>query len=355
VAFTTANWNVFRDVTITGVADTDVANENVTITATSAGLTTLTASVAVTDDDVLGIAASPTNLSLGEAGSGTFRVHLTAAPAGTVTVTVTNPDAGAVAVSTTSLTFTTANFATDQTVTVFGVADADVGNESVPLTLSSSGLANVTVTASVTDDDLQAFVVTPTALTISEGNTGSFTVALAFQPVSNVNVAISATNTAVAGVTVTNLTFTAANYNVPQTVGVNAVADADFNFNSAGINVLATGIITRSVTVTVREPGIIDAINNPTPSFCIFDATSIGVRLAGNPLGSLALSISTSVRVSAAPTDLQFDATNFSAYQFVDITGNSAGSGSLTIHGSGLTTRMTTFFVLAANAPACDF
>src|SRR5205814_862212 len=100
-------------------------------------------------------------------------------PPGPVTVTLTNPDTGAITLSASTLSFTTANYATDQIVTITGVQDIDVGNESVPITLSASGMANVTVTATVIDDDIQAFVVAPTSMTVSEGANGSFNVSLA--------------------------------------------------------------------------------------------------------------------------------------------------------------------------------
>lgn len=356
LVFTTANWNVTQDVTVSGVEDPDTVADTITFTATSAGLTTKTASVTVNDNDILGIAASPTNLFLTEGGtSQTFNVHLTALPAGNVTVTINNPDTTAVSVSTTSLLFTPANYNVDQAVTVTSVQDNDVGGEVVPIGLSAPGLANVTVTANVTDDDIQQIIVTPGSITVNENITATLNVSLAFAPVGTTTVSLASSNTAVIGTSATSLTFTAANFNVLQPVTLTPVADADFNFNTAQINVTSPGITSQVVPVTVREPGLIDAINNPFPSFCPADGTSVGIRLAGNPLGPVTLNITTTAAVSATPTSLVFDNTNFSTYQNVDITSNSTGSATLTARITGLSAKTTTFTVLIPTSPTCLF
>ncbi|MBF2759118.1 MAG: hypothetical protein ISN28_02430, partial [Ectothiorhodospiraceae bacterium AqS1] len=79
-------------------------------------------------------------LAIDEGGTGTFTVKLgaTPTPASNVTVTITSADTGAVTVNPPSLTFTTSNFTTAQTVTVTGVEDDNDGdNESVVLTVSA--------------------------------------------------------------------------------------------------------------------------------------------------------------------------------------------------------------------------
>lgn len=357
LTFTTANWNVAQNVTVTGVEDADTVADSATITATSAGLTTRTSAVTINDNDVLGIAASPANLFLtegGAAGTATFNVHLTAQPAANVTVTIANPDATAVTLSTTSLVFTPGNFGADQSVTVTSLQDVDVGNEAVPIGLSAPGVATVTVTANVTDDDVQSFVVQPGAITVNEGGTATLNVALAFAPVGPTTVTVGSTNTGVVGTSVTQLTFTPANYNMLQAVTVTPVADADFNFNTAQINVTSPGIPAVAVPVTVREPGIIDAIDNPDPVFCRFGTIQVGIRLAGNPLTPLTVTLSTTTAISATPTSLVFDGTNFSSYQFVDIDGNFPGTATLTARSTGLTAQTTTFTVLQPTAPQCQ-
>lgn len=104
-------------------------------------------------EDIQAIRTTADVLAIGEAGSGTFGVRLAFAPPGDVTVSVVSSDAGAASVSPPSLVFTPSNFPVFQTVTVGGVADPDVLNETVTIVLSTPGVDFKFVTANVTDDD----------------------------------------------------------------------------------------------------------------------------------------------------------------------------------------------------------
>ena len=82
-------------------------------------------------------------------------------PSADVSVSVTSGDPGAATVDLASLTFTTTDWGTAQTVTVSGVADDDGADESLSVGLSATGgdYANKTasVAVSVTDDDDREF------------------------------------------------------------------------------------------------------------------------------------------------------------------------------------------------------
>ena len=69
--------------------------------------------------------------------------------------------------------------------------------------------------------------VSPTSLTVTEGATGTYTVALRAQPSDNVMVAISSDNSDVTVAPTTPLTFTASNWETPQMVTVSAAQDTD--------------------------------------------------------------------------------------------------------------------------------
>ncbi len=80
--------------------------------------------VTVTDDDAAGITVSETTLTVAEAaGTGTFTVVLQSQPTANVTIAVSSDATGNATVSPASLTFTSGNWATAQTVTVTGVDD----------------------------------------------------------------------------------------------------------------------------------------------------------------------------------------------------------------------------------------
>ena len=124
------------------------------MTLSAPGLVSRTVAVTVTDDDTQDITLSTVNLNVGEAGSGTFTVRLAFQPSANVTVSVSSANSAKATATPATLTFTPANYATPQTVTVGGVNDGDVNNESVDVTLSAPGLVSRTVAVTVIDDDI---------------------------------------------------------------------------------------------------------------------------------------------------------------------------------------------------------
>ena len=112
-----------------------------------------------------GVTLSPTTVAVGEAGTAAYTVVLDAAPTGNVTVTPASGDTAAATVSTpatdNTLTFTTTNWDTPQSVTVAGVADDDADDETVTVshTVSGGGYGSVSagsVTVKVDDDESNA-------------------------------------------------------------------------------------------------------------------------------------------------------------------------------------------------------
>ena len=71
----------------------------------------------------------------------------------TVTSTAGTGDTNLTVSGGASLTFTPANWSTPQNVTVSAAQDADTTNGTRPITVASTGLPSVTVTATEADDD----------------------------------------------------------------------------------------------------------------------------------------------------------------------------------------------------------
>ena len=100
--------------------------------------------------------------------------------------------------------------------------------------------------------------VTPTDLTIAEGSSGTYTVALDTQPSGDVIVAIvdPTDNTDVTAEPAA-LTFTTSNWTSAQTVTVSAIQDADMDDDTATVTHTVSGygtvVTAASVTVTVSE------------------------------------------------------------------------------------------------------
>jgi hypothetical protein len=197
-----------------------------------------------TDDDTAGITVTPsTGLTVTEAlGAGhttTFTVVLTAQPTASVVVGLSSSDATEGTVAPASLTFSTANWATPQTVTITGVNDAiDDGNVSFSIVTAAAVTADTTysgmnaadASVSNTDDDTAAITVTPTSgLTVTEvagvGNTATFTVVLTAEPTADVVIGLSSSDTTEGTVSPSFLSFTASDWMIPQTVTVTGVDD----------------------------------------------------------------------------------------------------------------------------------
>ena len=168
-------------------------------------------------------------------------------------LTVTSGDTGEATVTST-LTFSPLNWDTPQTVTVTGVDDSLIdGNIDSTITIAVidaisdddfDAVADQTVTATTTDDDVAGFTVAETggSTEVAEsGTTDTFTVVLDAQPASDVVLDITSSDTGEATVTST-LTFTPANWDTPQTVTITGVDD----------NII-DGTISSTVTVTVDD------------------------------------------------------------------------------------------------------
>src|SRR5439155_1343286 len=139
-------------------------------------------------------------------------------------------------VSASSVTFTSANWNVAQVITLTGHDDAiDDGNIGYSITIAAvtsadstyNGINAADVAAVNTDDDTAGITISPTSgLTTTEaGGAATFTVVLNSQPTANVTVPISSSNAGEGAVSTASLTFTAANWNTPQTVTVTGIDD----------------------------------------------------------------------------------------------------------------------------------
>lgn len=166
------------------------------------------------DDDAKGVTLSATTATATEGSvTGSFTIRLNSEPVGTATVVVAftpdaqvqvDTDAGTAGFQTT-VTFTTANWGTAQTVTVSAVDDPDIeGTHSGSITGLvqvgsgdySSGVSIPTVTCTVSDNDSAGLTVVPTTtllsrqLTTEAGGTATFGVRLNSRPPSGQTVTL---------------------------------------------------------------------------------------------------------------------------------------------------------------------
>ena len=238
--FTTGNWNTNQTVTLTGVDDRAVddnqdylvrLNPNAAATDAYSLAPRAQALMRTTDTNTAGLTVSETAVSTSEA-SGTartddFTVRLDTIPSATVTVEVASSAADEAGVSPASIKFGAAADADNsifawndpQTVTVTGADDdAQDGSQTYSVTLDPSssdtnydGLDTVSVSGTNADDDDAALTVSKTSVSTGEdGTTDDFTVRLATEPTATVTVTVTSSKTTEATVSPGTLRFAAA-------------------------------------------------------------------------------------------------------------------------------------------------
>ena len=227
--------------------------------------------VTIRDDDTAGVTVTPTEVSVVEGQSGSYRVVLDSQPTGDVTITVSGYSGTDITPSPASLTFTPGNWNIAQVVTVTAAHDGDsTAPPDITLTHTVSGgdyegLKADDVVVSITEDDEPGVTVSESELSIEEGASATYTVVLDTEPTADVTVAIAGhadTDITLSGDTLTDdtLTFTADDWNTAQTVTVTAAQDDDaVDEEEATLTHTATGgdydAVTADVVVTITDNG----------------------------------------------------------------------------------------------------
>ena len=266
-------------VVITGVSGTPAVSVNAT-----------PAVITIDDDDLPVILFSPAAVNMAEGSTATIDVWLQNAPAGSVTINVSTLMAGLLNISPVTLTFNSSNYSTHQVITLQAAENSFLGDQSDNVILSVNDalsfdpfdpLPDINIPVNIVNNDVASIVVNPTSVTVAENSTATFTVTLAAAPPSgSVVVDLVSNNTAVATINISQLTFTTANYNVPQTITVtgsnnNTVPDASTTISlavndalsydgydgvTATVNVNVTnddlaGFTVTPLTLTINEGG----------------------------------------------------------------------------------------------------
>ena len=355
LTFTAANWNQAQTVTVAAASDDDTADDALTLSHTAAGADygSISADLAVTiaDDDTPGVVIDPPrSLSVTEGGTAEFTVRLASEPASDVSVAISGYSgtdlsvSGATLTADFKLTFTAANWNQPQTVTVAVGSDDDTVDDFVTLTATAAraGLSSTSADLAVTiaDDDTPGVVIDPPrSLSVTEGGTAEFTVRLASEPASDVSVAISGysgTDLSVSGATLTadfKLTFTAANWNQPQTVTVAVGSDDDTvdDFVTLTATAARAGLSSTSadLAVTIADDDTPGVVIDPPRSLSVTEGgtAEFTVRLASEPASDVSVAISgysgTDLSVSGATLTadfkLTFTAANWNQPQTVTV------------------------------------
>jgi hypothetical protein len=306
LTFTNANWSTPQTITVQGADDALVdGNQPFTITlgATASADPVYSGTfnppdVTFTniDNDAAGVtvSAGSTMLVSENLNTSSFVVVLNSQPTNNVTIpvsvsdtteaTITTPFAG----TSGTLTFTTANWNTPQTITVQGVNDNEAdGNQAFTVVLGATASADPAYNGTFNpadvnfinvDDDSAGITVNMGDGVITKENpisplSDTFQVVLNSQPTADVYIGVTVGDategtitTPFAGTSGT-LTFTTANWNTPQTVTVQGVDD-----------ILSDGMITYTITLaaaTSTDP-VYNGINPSDVTVKNLDNESIG-------------------------------------------------------------------------------
>ena len=280
-----------------------------------------------------GVILTPSTLTVAEGGMADYTVQLSSEPAADVTVDITG--GGDLTVNPNSLTFTSATWDTAKAVTVTAAQDDD-GADDTPtvghavadgsaeeyLGASLDGLA-----VTVTDDEVPGVTLTPTTLTVAEGDTADYTVELDVPPTDDVTINI--TGGGDVSVKPAMLTFTSATWDTAQTVMVTAAQDSDAvdDAQTVGHAVASssadeyTGVVVDGLDVTVDDderPGI-----RLTPTTLTVNEGSMAdytVELRAQPTADVTVDITGGGEVSVSPSSLTFTSATWNTAQTVMVT-----------------------------------
>ena len=258
-------------------------------------------------------------------------------------------DAGEGTVSPAALVFTALNWSVAQSVTVTGVNDA-LADGAQPYSIvighalstdaSYNGLDAADLAASNTDNDSAGITVTAAAgLTTTEaGGMVTFTVALNSEPTADVVVGLSSSDTSEGTVSPATLTFTAANWSMPQTVTITGVDDALDDGNQSFSIVIAAatstdmgyaGINPADVMVSNTDNDSAGITVNAAVGLTVTEAAGMGntatftVVLNSEPTAAVTVGLSSgdTSEGTVSPASLSFSTANWNVAQTVTVTG----------------------------------
>ena len=292
LTFTDANYNQPQTITVSGVDDLVADGPQPYKIFTAAAVSTDAnynnldpddVTVSNSDNETPGITVNPTaGLTTGEYGSeANFTVVLNTQPVADVTIGLNSDNVAEGTVSTNSLTFTPANWNTPQQVTVTGIedsiADGDIDYKivtgaavSTDANYSNRDVADVSL--SNQDNDTAGVSITPTQTTATEGGVnGSYRIQLMSQPIDPVTITLTTGNQIG---DLAPVTFTANNWNIAQTVTVQAVDDTVVEGAHSGNITHSVGstdtkynaMVVPGVTVAITDNDIAPPTPTPEPS-----------------------------------------------------------------------------------------
>ncbi|WP_417731449.1 Calx-beta domain-containing protein [Rosistilla oblonga] len=295
------------------------------------------------------IVTPTTGLQTSEAGgSSSFTVRLGEQPTGSVSFNLSSSDTTEGTIDKSSLSFTSTNWNTPQTVTVTGVNDS-IADGNVPFQIITSAItstdskfngvnpSDISVTNLDDGDAAGITILDATGLTTRESGTrtDTFRVVLNSQPTATVTIPLSSNNALEGTVSPSQLVFTTSNWNVPQTVTVTGqnddIDDGDQSYKivlakPTGADAAYTALSANEVPVTNVDDDTAGVVVTPTSGLVTGEdgrTATFTVRLQSRPLGNVTVGLvsSDTTEGTLSTSSLSFNVTNWNTPQTVTVTG----------------------------------
>lgn len=363
LVFTPVNWFTQQTVTLSGVDDAQIdGNQDYTITSTVSStdteynnITVADVSAVNADDDQAGITISPTSglVTTEAGGTATFTVLLNTQPTSDVTIGLTSTNTLEGTLSASSVTFNASNWNIGQTITTTGVDDAvndgDQAYRVLTAPADSSDIdykdidppdVNLINEDNDTDQSVAGITVSPCGglLTTEKGGTATFTVVLNTQPGANVNLDISSSDTSEGILNPANLvalSFTAADWNQPQTVTITGVDDTEDDGNqpytivthpSSSVDTGYNNLNPKDVQATNEDDDTAGVTVSPASGLITTESggtATFTMVLDSQPTANVNLNLSSSDTSEGivSPASLVFTSANWNVPQTVTLTG----------------------------------
>jgi Tol biopolymer transport system component len=356
IAFTPIDWDVAREVIVTGRDDGDMDGPvafDVTIDPAQsedrayAALGELSVTIINADDEAAGVTVSPTAGLLTTEGGETamFSVVLNTEPSGPVTIGLTSSNTDEGTVDPSSLLFDDQSWSIPQIVTVTGVDDAvDDGDADFTIVTepalsadpeyAGSNAADVSVTNQ--DDEVADVLITPLAglVTSEAGDVAMFMVRLASAPVAEVRIGFSSSDTSEGTVDPAELTFDGTDWSTPKTVIITG-ADDPLVDGAIAYTVISAAAVSLDPSYTGIDPDDVSVSNadDDSPGVTVSPtavmttegggAAMFGVRLLTMPSADVTILLSSSDTGEAVvmPSSLRFVPSAWNMVQMVTVTG----------------------------------
>ena len=343
LAFTASDWETPQAVTVSAAQDDDARDDTATLSHVVAsadgdynGITVSEVAVTATDDETAGVSILPEELTIAEGGSDSYQVVLTSQPAHEVTVTVTHSGDQDIGIGDQELTFTASDWETPQAVTVAAAQDDDARDDTATLSHSVSstdgdynGVTVSAVNVTVRDDETPGVSIRPEELTIAEGGSDSYEVALTSKPSHEVTVTITHGGDADIDSAPDRLTFSSSDWKQKKTVTVRATQDDDARDDTATLShsVSSTdgdynGVTVSAVNVTVRDdetPGV--SIRPEELTIAEGGSDSYEVALTSKPSHEVTVTITHGgdADIDSAPDRLTFSSSDWKQKKTVTV------------------------------------